>query len=100
MDKLIRQRLKWIELYQETKNVGLVCRRCGISRPTLLKWLRRYEELGIEGLRDESRRPHSSPARKVNASEEKLILKMRRERGLGARRLKNELYRKYSISLS
>ena len=35
MNKEIKQRLKWIELYEETNNAGLVCRRCGISRPTL-----------------------------------------------------------------
>ena len=28
----IRARLKWIELYKEACNAGLVCRRCGISR--------------------------------------------------------------------
>ncbi len=30
-------RLDWVELYQETGNAGVVCRRCGISRPTLRK---------------------------------------------------------------
>ncbi|MBB1277363.1 IS481 family transposase, partial [Pseudoalteromonas sp. SR43-3] len=34
MNKEIKQRLKWIELYEKTNNAGLVCRRCGISRPT------------------------------------------------------------------
>jgi len=42
MNREIRQRLKWIKLYEETKNAGLVCRSCGISRPTLRKWLSRY----------------------------------------------------------
>lgn len=51
MNREIRQRLKWIKLYEETKNAGLVCRRCGISRPTLRKWLSRYKEQGLEAYR-------------------------------------------------
>ena len=35
MDGEIQQRLQWVRLYEETGNVGLVCRRCGISRLTL-----------------------------------------------------------------
>ncbi|VXB98907.1 hypothetical protein ALTERO38_52097 [Alteromonas sp. 38] len=32
MNKEIKQRLKWIELYEETNNAGLVCRRCGLNK--------------------------------------------------------------------
>jgi len=35
MSKEIQQRLVWIKLYEQTKDFGLVCRRCGISRPTI-----------------------------------------------------------------
>jgi transposase len=42
-------------------NVAGTCRHYGISRQALYEWLRRYEELGVEGLRDRSRRPHVSP---------------------------------------
>ncbi len=44
-----------------TGNVAMTCRYYGISRHTYYKWLRRYEELGIEGLRRRSSRPHTSP---------------------------------------
>ena len=44
-----------------TGSVARTCRAYGISRSTYYKWLRRYEELGIEGLRDWSRRPLTSP---------------------------------------
>src|SRR5271157_3841863 len=30
-----KTRLVWLKLYEETGDAGLVCRRCGISRPTL-----------------------------------------------------------------
>ena len=46
MDPEVRKRLEWIEFYHATKDAGLTCRKCGISRPTLRKWLKRYEEKG------------------------------------------------------
>lgn len=39
-----------------------VCREYGISRRTGYKWKERFLEQGFSGLRDESRRPKSSPA--------------------------------------
>ena len=95
MNREIRQRLKWIKLYEETKNAGLVCRRCGISRPTLRKWLSRYKEQGLEGLQEVSRRPHSSPKTKINDQIEEWILGLRNERKLGARRI-HSLRKTYS----
>src|SRR5215207_6683036 len=44
-----------------TGNVALTCRYYGISRTLYYAWRRRHEELGIEGLRPRSRRPHTSP---------------------------------------
>jgi transposase len=38
-----------------------LCRRHGVSRKTGYKWVNRYEELGIEGLHDQSRKPYYSP---------------------------------------
>lgn len=100
MEPEIRQRLKWVQLYEKTSDAGLVCRRCGISRPTLRKWFRRYQENGLEGLKDQSRRPHTSPNSKVGSKEELLIIGLRNKRNLGARRIQNELNREYDLSLS
>ncbi len=96
----VKRRLTWIKLYEDTGDAGLVCRRCGISRPTLRKWLRRYAEHGLEGLESRSRRPHRRPNQKVFAQEEGWILALRRERKLGARRIQHELRRVYACSLS
>jgi transposase InsO family protein len=38
-----------------------LARHYGVSRPTLDKWLARYKILGADGLRELSRRPHTSP---------------------------------------
>lgn len=98
--KEIKQKHTWIRLYQQTGDAGLTCRRCGISRPTLRKWLRRYEELGIRGLQSQSKRPKSSPAKKTGEQEIKWILSLRSERKLGVRRIQNELKQLHALSLS
>lgn len=38
-----------------------LCMDYGISRKTGYKWLERFRQQGIGGLREQSRRPHSSP---------------------------------------
>lgn len=99
MSHHIQQRLKWIKLYEATGDAGLVCRRCGISRPTLRLWYRRYLDEGEQGLVDRSRRPLSSPNQKVSSQEETWILALRKRR-LGARRIKSELQRNHACELS
>ncbi|MBV8887298.1 MAG: IS481 family transposase [Chroococcidiopsidaceae cyanobacterium CP_BM_RX_35] len=96
----IKQRLRWIKLYEQTGNAGLVCLRCGISRPTLRKWWRRYQQQGIPGLQSQSRRPKTSPAQKIHPQQAQWILELRQQRRLGVRRLKNELVRLYQFSVS
>ena len=60
--RIAARRLAIIRHAEEvTGSVARTCRAYGISRSTYYKWLRRYEELGIEGLRDRSRRPLTSP---------------------------------------
>jgi transposase InsO family protein len=62
--------------------------------------LRRYAAEGEAGLEDRSKRPHSSPNRKIFAAQEALILQVRRERRLGIKRLRNELIRRHGLKLS
>jgi len=78
MNREIQQRLQWVRLYEESGDAGFVCRRCGISRPTLRKWWRRYQVDGVEGLLSHSRRPHSSPTAKITDEIERLILDIRK----------------------
>ncbi|MBN2561171.1 MAG: helix-turn-helix domain containing protein [Phycisphaerae bacterium] len=95
-----KARLEWVQLYQKTGSAGLVCKRCGISRPTLRKWVRRFESEGLEGLSSRSRRPKHSPAAKITPEIESWILALRLKRKLGARRIQNELQRLHECSLS
>ena len=93
-------RLKWSKLYHQLKNAGKVCERYGISRHTLTKWLGRYEISGEKGLLDITSRPKTSPLQKRSQEDEKLIINMRKERNLGARRIQSELKRLHGISFS
>lgn len=100
MNREIQKRLHWVKLYEEHGNAGLVCRRCGISRPTLRKWWQRFQKSGEAGLESQSRRPYNSPATKVHSEVKALILELRRNRNLGARRIQSELFRQNEISLA
>lgn len=60
-----QQRLQWVKMYDECGDAGLVCRRCGISRPTLRKWAKRYQLNGITGFESQNKRPHFSPDAKI-----------------------------------
>lgn len=100
MKPQLSARLQWVKLYEEKQDAGYVCRHCGISRPTLRKWVKRYKESGIDGLQDKSKRPHTSPNLKITDNITKLILELRQKRNLGARRIQSELLRLHQISLS
>jgi len=72
-----------------------VCEDFGISRPTLDKWLHRYEEEGPEGLSDRSRVPHHHP-HTVDAEIEDMIVEFRRAHpDRGPRKIKVELAREH-----
>jgi len=100
MDREVQARLTWVKLFLETKDASLVCRRCGVSRPTLRKWAGRFKREGLEGLCSRSRRPTHSPATKVFGEQENWILALRKERKLGARRIQIELRRIHDCHLS
>lgn len=54
----VKKHFEWLKLYESVGNAGVVCLRCGITRPTLRKWVKRFKESGIDGLSELSRRPH------------------------------------------
>jgi hypothetical protein len=92
MDEDIRRRLAWIRLWEKTRDQSVVCRRCGISRPTLRKWLKRYGESGGAGLKDRSRRPRTCrPVKRTEALLQQVL--DLRQRRLGTRRGQGELLR-------
>ena len=67
-------RLTWVRMSKQTGDAGLTRRRCGVSRPTLRKWWRRYQAEGLAGLTDRSRRPPPSPVPLPPQPEQKDVL--------------------------
>lgn len=53
--------------------VAAFCRVQGISRQTYYKWRRRFEVEGLDGLRERSRRPRSSPTSTPAGIEEAIV---------------------------
>ena len=56
------QRLKFIHLYMENEiSLSRLCIDFGISRTTGYKLISRFDKYGVDGLKDQSRAPHSHP---------------------------------------
>ena len=81
------------------KAVSDVCIAFGVSRETWYKWKRRYDVYGIDGLKNQSRKPHNIKYVKVTEELEKIILELRLNSRFGPRRIKFRLKRKYEVSL-
>jgi transposase InsO family protein len=94
------RRLAIIRHAQEvTGNVALTCRYFGISRTLFYTWLRRYEELGLEGLRPRSRRPGTSP-NATNGEVVGKIVYLRRNYHFGPRKIAMYLKRYHEFEAS
>jgi transposase InsO family protein len=81
--------LRWefVELASQAINFTELCRRFQISRNNGYKWVKRYQQQGVEGLANRSHRPRQSPQRSPEAIEQK-ILSMREEHpAWGARKI-------------
>lgn len=91
---VMEQRLEFLLAWRNREDsLAQLCRQCGISRQTGYKWRERYEEEGIEGLRDRSRAPQEHP-NEVAESVEQQILAVRAKYPLwGARKIRAHLQR-------
>ncbi len=98
--EILKARQTWVDTYRETGEAELTCRRCGIYRPTLRKWHRRFKTDGEAGLRSKSRRPHKTAASKRTDALTDRVLTLRKERNLGSKRLQAELLRIDGVRLS
>lgn len=78
------RRLAIIRHAQEvTGNVSATCRNFGTTRQAFYIWLRRYEENGLEGLQDRSRRPRTSPNAKRGSRRPRVRLRTLRPTSRG-----------------
>jgi transposase len=88
---LVEQRYRAVQEVLDGSPVAEVAARYGVSRQSIYSWKRKYEQDGVAGLAEASRRPRTSPSR-LAAEIEALICELRRAHPKwGARRLRYEL---------
>jgi transposase InsO family protein len=80
------------------KSFQALCREFEVSRPTGYRWLRRYQEQGLAGIAERSRRPHLSPRQTGGVWEEQVVQLRQRYPDWGARKLQ-VLLRRTGVSL-
>jgi putative transposase len=78
-----------------TEVFSVLCKEYGISRRVGYKWLARYRELGMGGMRELSRRPCGSPKRTKTAIEEMIVRARRRRPRYGPKKLRDLLLREH-----
>jgi len=74
-----------------------LCDAFGVSRKTGYKWLSRYEEYGIEGMHELSRRPLSSPMRIEDWIEDLVVRERRAHRKWGPKKIREKLVEKCEL---
>jgi transposase InsO family protein len=82
-----------LEYEQDVYTMTELCQRYGIARATGYVWLRRYQQTGLEGLRELSRAPQQ-PANQTPVEVEQAVLELRQAHmRWGPRKLKRVLER-------
>ena len=58
----MEERMRFVDaVVDDEETFAALCRRFGVSRKTGYKWLERYDDEGVEGLKDRSRAPLHHP---------------------------------------
>ncbi len=90
------ERLQFVARRLAGEPMADLCREFGISRKTGYKIFERYQECGVQGLTDRSRRPHHY-AHKLPFQVENYTLNVKREHPTwGARKIRERLIRRFS----
>ena len=90
------ERLRFVARLLDGEKMAAVCREFDISRKTGYKIFQRYQDCGLDGLTDRSRRPYRH-ANRLPFQIEKLIVQLKRERpSWGAPKIREKLRRLHS----
>jgi transposase InsO family protein len=88
------ERVKFVmDVLDETYCMAELCSYYGISRKTGYKWIERYQQGGLEALRDRSRAPHSHPNEMSHQVKESILAIKRRFPKWGAPKIRSRLQR-------
>src|ERR1051326_5087540 len=90
---VIDERMRFVVRLKDGESMASLCREFNISRKTGYKIFERYEECGLEGLTDRTRRPFRY-ANQLPEQLEAAIVRTKRERpNWGARKIHERLLR-------
>ena len=94
MDQKIQMIADW-----QTKQLNItdISYKYGISRKTVYKWLNRYEQIGIDGLKDFSRKPNVSPHQTHEEIIELIIKEKLKNRKRGPKKICVQLKKQYPV---
>lgn len=70
---IIEKRLQLLELVNKTGNISKACKELGIDRKRYYVLKKRYEQHGIDGLKDKSRAHHNHPNKLPEQIEKRII---------------------------
>jgi putative transposase len=91
----MEERLKFVARLLDGEKMAVLCREFDISRKTGYKILTRYNDSGLEGLTDRSRRPYRH-ANQLPFQIEKLIVRLKQDKpNWGAPKIRERLARLY-----
>ena len=92
---VVDERLRFVARLMEGEKMAVLCEEFGISRKTGYKIYERYQEVGVRGLADRSRRPHRH-ANQLPLVVEKTIVQLKREyASWGAPKIRERLKQRY-----
>lgn len=98
-DRIVRSKMSLLELAEYLQNVSEACKIHGVSRQHFYDIKKAYEEHGIEGLKDKTRRKPCIKNRVAPEVEEAVIAFAYEQPAYGQLRASNEL-RKRGILIS
>ena len=84
-----------IDYSKEHFSITDLSQKYGISRPTVYKWITRHKKFGIDGLKEKSRAPKSSPHRTPTKILKLVIDEKLKNRKRGPRKIRAQLKRQY-----
>lgn len=87
------ERMRFVIRLQDGESMASLCREFGISRKTGYKIIDRYEECGLEGLSDRSRKPHRYANQLPPQIEASIVAAKREKPNWGARKIRERLLR-------
>lgn len=94
--KPMDQKIQLIADWQtEQLSITALSQKYNVSRPTAYKWINRYQQLGIDGLKEQDKTPVYSPHQTPNDIVNLIIKEKRKNKNRGPKKVLAQLKKKY-----